>query len=133
MAPTARCSSSMPRAGSLESFTAGVPVGIRTRTSTCKSSLIAPTKSGGSAPRIARTLHRRRFTACHRNTSPFRRRLQHGVGHLIGRERLGKGRRSAAPLAERLQKIGDLVNESMLVPDLQAGNPPLAHIRMLPI
>ena len=36
-------------------------------------------------------------------------------------------------LADRLKKIGDLMNERVLVADLQPGHPPILHVRMIAV
>src|SRR5579871_3980056 len=59
--------------------------------------------------------------------------LENGIGNLIGREAVAKGWRRGFPFTKRLQKIGRLVNEGMLIPDLQAGDPPALHVRVIPV
>src|SRR5688572_4136041 len=60
-------------------------------------------------------------------------RFQHRVGDVVGRERVAEGRRCRVTAGETCEEIGGLVDEGMLVADLQAGHPPMAHIGMLAV
>ncbi len=59
--------------------------------------------------------------------------LENGIGHIVGGHTIAEGRMGAFSFAERLQKIGELMNERVLVADLQSGHPPVLHIRMIAI
>src|SRR5262245_38904241 len=60
-------------------------------------------------------------------------RLQHGIGDVIGREAIPERRGNALPFYRRAGKIGELVNERVLVTDLEARHPPMLHVGMIAI
>jgi len=59
--------------------------------------------------------------------------LQHGICHVVSGEGVAKRRRQGLASYSGDQKLGELMNERMFVPDLQAGHPPVLHIRMITI
>src|SRR5215467_10613634 len=52
---------------------------------------------------------------------------------MIGRQAVAERGRGAFPFTEGLEKIGDLVDESMLVSDLQSGHPPAFHVGVIAV
>ena len=63
----------------------------------------------------------------------LRRRLEHGIGHVVGEQRVAeRGRRTLAFTGGR-EEIGGLMDEGVFVADLQPGHPPVLHVRMVAI
>src|SRR5436309_10843987 len=61
------------------------------------------------------------------------RGLQNGVGHVIGGETIAERRRRALPAGGRVQEIGELMDERVLVSDLKSGDPPMFHVGMIAV
>src|SRR5262245_60395489 len=61
------------------------------------------------------------------------RGLKDRVGHVIGGEAVAERRRRALACRGGVEEIGELVDERVLVADLQAGHPPVLHIRMIAV
>src|SRR5438094_6877088 len=61
------------------------------------------------------------------------RRFEDRVGDGVGREPVAEGRRRALAARRRLQEVGELVDERVLVADLQTRHPPVLHVRMIAV
>jgi hypothetical protein len=48
-------------------------------------------------------------------------------------ERFAEGGRHGLVFREAVEKVGDVVDEGMLVTDLQAGDPPVAHVGLVAV
>src|SRR5207245_2562322 len=59
--------------------------------------------------------------------------FQNRIGDLIGSQSISKGGGCLFAFAGCLEKICELVCERVLISDLQAGHPPMLHIRMVPV
>src|SRR5437763_7727400 len=70
-----------------------------------------------------------------RNSLPasIARRLQHGIGHVVGGKRVTERGSDRRAIAERFEKIGSLMNERMLEPDLCSRHPPVLHVGMVAV
>src|SRR3954465_3782181 len=59
--------------------------------------------------------------------------FENGITDVLGFEGIAEIRTRAFAFGKRCQKIGDLMNESVFIPDLETGHPPVLHVRMFPI
>src|SRR5688572_31012803 len=62
-------------------------------------------------------------------------RLQNGIANVLGFERIAEGRADRLPLLapKRRKKVGDLMDEGVLVTDLEPGHPPVFHIGLIAV
>src|SRR5947209_2028345 len=70
---------------------------------------------------------------CVRDLDPLvrLRRIENRVQHQLRLIRVTEVRPGALTLTDRVQEVGDLMDEAVLVADLQAGDPPLVHVGVL--
>ena len=59
--------------------------------------------------------------------------FQDGVADELSLEGVSKSGAGRFAFGDAVEEIGDLMNKTVLVTDLQAGHPPLAHVRMVAI
>src|SRR5438128_4142877 len=59
--------------------------------------------------------------------------LEHRVADALRLKRVPERRRAGLAVGERLEEIGNLVDERVLVADLQARDPPVAHVGVLAV
>src|SRR4051812_22796796 len=59
------------------------------------------------------------------------RAVEDRVADVLRLERVAERRRAGFALRERLEEVGDVVDEAVLVADLQARHPVLVHVRVL--
>ena len=59
------------------------------------------------------------------------RRLQNGIAHILRLQRIAESRLAWLAFAGGDEEVGDLVREGFRVADLQAGHPPVFHIRLV--
>src|SRR5258708_28005539 len=66
---------------------------------------------------------------------PFLRpgRLEHCVADVLRLQGISEGGAGWLSAGDALEKVGDLVDETVFVTDLQTGNPPFVHIRMVAV
>ena len=58
---------------------------------------------------------------------------QHGVANLLCFQGVAETRMHRFAGLERLQEIGDLVNERVFVADVQSRHPPIAHVGLIAV
>src|SRR5262245_15195116 len=88
---------------------------------------------------VTADMHTSRLLPCHRfgsdlryvNPFLFARRGQHGVADVLCAQRVAEVRHRRFALRDALEELDELMHETVLVTDLQAGHPPVAHVRML--
>src|SRR5437867_11411614 len=59
--------------------------------------------------------------------------LEDGVAHVLCLQRVAERWAGRFAGLNSLEKIGDLVHKAVFVADLQAGHPPILHVRMIAI
>src|SRR5688572_21403599 len=64
---------------------------------------------------------------------PALRRVQHGVADALRLQRVAKRRARRLAVGDRLEEIGDLMDERVLVADLQPRHPPVLHVRVIAV
>src|SRR4051812_6510809 len=71
----------------------------------------------------------------HRHALPAAalRRFQHGIGDVVGGEGVAERRRDTGSARSGFEEIGELMDERVLVANLQTGDPPMLHIRMIAV
>ena len=59
--------------------------------------------------------------------------LEDGITDLGGFQRVTEGGSAGLAVLDRIEEVGDLVHEGVLVADLQTGHPPLVHVRLIAV